>query len=254
MDSASLIARGARVLGGIETPGHVVVEGRIEGPIRAGGDVTVARGAVALGEIRAWRARIEGVVIGNVIARERVELADGGRIVGDLCAPVVEVEPGGEIEGKIDRRVPDADERPSEPRAALRPVGTKVRRPLPPLAPSGASEARQANGASEARQANGASEAREASEASEPRGHRDAPRADADDPSDPGAETIPGAPRPWALPQARDPLLAAHADDTDAVASSEAAREPHLGRVVPRAPRPGARPLVRRRERNQEDS
>jgi cytoskeletal protein CcmA (bactofilin family) len=134
MDGGSWIAREAKVVGLVETPGHLVIAGRLEGSVRAGGDVTVERGAVAVAEVRAWRVRVEGVVIGDVIAREAIEVAAGARVVGDLCAPSIELEAGAELEGKIDRRLPAADERPGagEPASGVMRATQPIRRPARP--------------------------------------------------------------------------------------------------------------------------
>jgi cytoskeletal protein CcmA (bactofilin family) len=140
MDGGSLIARDARVGGQIDTSGHLVVSGRVEGAIRAGGDVTVERGGVVVapGEVRAWRIRIEGTVIGNVIARDRVEVAAGARVVGDLCAPSIELDADAQLEGRIDRRLPDAEELPGAEAPARAPVrvGQPLRRPARPPTPT----------------------------------------------------------------------------------------------------------------------
>jgi cytoskeletal protein CcmA (bactofilin family) len=100
--TTTLIARRTRVGGPIDTEGDVVVEGRVEGSIRAGGSVTVGPSGVALSDLVVGRAVVLGIVIGDVTATERVDVAAGARVVGDVRAPTVAVVPPGTIEGKID--------------------------------------------------------------------------------------------------------------------------------------------------------
>lgn len=116
--STTLIAQRTRVGGRIETDGDVVVEGRVEGSISAGGRVTVAESGVAVAQIQAARAEIEGVVIGDVLAAERIGVAAGARVVGDLRAPDVSLANGATVDGKVDRRSADRDTWSRRPRPA----------------------------------------------------------------------------------------------------------------------------------------
>lgn len=157
MEAPTHVAAGSRISGQVETSGDVRVDGRVEGNIRAGGTVTIASGGVAVAEIHATRAEVRGCVIGNVIAGDRIEVASGARVVGDLRAPAVEIEPGATIEGRIDRRLPDAEGeagsrttarlrglpllRPSRPMVAL-PGAEERPRPPPPAPPVPATRAR----------------------------------------------------------------------------------------------------------------
>jgi len=65
-------------------------------------------------------ARISGVMVGNVVAEERVEIAPDGRMVGDLTAPKIIINDGAAFRGRIDMQNFDEaqDGRPkSEPSA-----------------------------------------------------------------------------------------------------------------------------------------
>src|SRR5215475_14620423 len=92
--STTLIASRTRVGGRIETDGDVVIEGRTEGSVAAGGRVTVAESGVVIAQIEATRAEIDGVVIGDVICVERISVSAGARVVGDLRAPDVAIAHG----------------------------------------------------------------------------------------------------------------------------------------------------------------
>ncbi len=45
-------------------------------------------------------ARINGTVVGNIKARERIELGSSARVIGDLHTPALTVQPGALFEGK----------------------------------------------------------------------------------------------------------------------------------------------------------
>src|SRR5688572_10144562 len=126
----TVVARHARINGRIEVDGPVVVDGRVEGAIRAS-SVTVTAGGVVLAEIQTRVAEIHGVVIGNVVAAERIDVMAGARVVGDLRAPEVALAAGAAIEGRVDRAPPAAPEPAVDERPTLRARGP-MRRPTRP--------------------------------------------------------------------------------------------------------------------------
>ena len=85
--TTTLIAKRTRVGGRIETHGDVMVEGRVEGSIVAAGTVTIGVSGVAVSDIHAGRAVILGIVIGDIEASERIDVAASARIVGDVRSP-----------------------------------------------------------------------------------------------------------------------------------------------------------------------
>jgi cytoskeletal protein CcmA (bactofilin family) len=101
--STTLIARRTRVVGRIETHGDVLVEGRIEGSIVAGGCVTIGVSGVAVSDIRSSRTVVLGIVIGNIEASEHIDVAAGARIVGDVVGPTVSAANLGAIEGRVEQ-------------------------------------------------------------------------------------------------------------------------------------------------------
>jgi cytoskeletal protein CcmA (bactofilin family) len=131
--SQTLIPARARVAGRIETDGDVIVVGRVEGSIHAGGVVIVAPSGVAVAEIGATRADVQGVVIGNIVGIERIDVAPGARVVGDLRAPEVQIAAEATIEGRVDRLSATIDE--SLMLAPVRPTlraRAKIARPTRP--------------------------------------------------------------------------------------------------------------------------
>jgi cytoskeletal protein CcmA (bactofilin family) len=100
--TTTLIAKRTRVGGLIETEGDVVVEGRVEGTIRAGGCVTIGVSGVAVSDVEAARAMVLGILIGNCTALDRIDVAASARIIGDVRAPAVVVAATGLVEGTIE--------------------------------------------------------------------------------------------------------------------------------------------------------
>jgi cytoskeletal protein CcmA (bactofilin family) len=131
----TVVARRTKIGGRIETEGTVLVEGRVEGSIRAADTVVIAQSGLVIAEVEGGTVEVRGIVIGNITATRRIAVTPGARVVGDLRGPEIAVAADATVEGKIDRtggaRTPKA---PSarEPRPTLR-----LRPPtLHPVAPA----------------------------------------------------------------------------------------------------------------------
>ena len=79
-----------------------VIEGRVEGRVELKNHhLTVGPNGDVQGEIAAKQVTIVGRVSGNVVATERIELCDTGRLEGDLHTPRLLVQEGARVNGKI---------------------------------------------------------------------------------------------------------------------------------------------------------
>ena len=140
-----IIGEHIRIQGTIESLGEgsedVVVRGRIEGTVRVEGALVIDAGAWVLAEVHARRVTILGTVRGNVTARESIELARTGRMVGDARAPQVTVAAGASFRGRMGMgELPEGDVEPP-PFAARAALTATVAAPAPGLTPTAASVA-----------------------------------------------------------------------------------------------------------------
>ena len=128
----TVIPRGTRVEGLIQTSNDLVVEGEVDGRIEIGGTLTVAAGGSCRAGVRALAAPNAGAVLGDVVCSAAVAVEAGGRVVGNLRAPEVEVSADALVDGAVDLLPPDPSPQPVRrvPAAAR---GPGVRRPSPPL-------------------------------------------------------------------------------------------------------------------------
>jgi len=127
----TLIPRGTRVDGLVETAGDITVEGRMDGRIDIGGLLVVAAGATCRASVRARQARIAGEVMGDVVCSGTIEVLPGGRVVGDLRAPEIEVDAKAFVDGRVDL-LPPQPEAIAVQRARVSARGPGVSRPSPP--------------------------------------------------------------------------------------------------------------------------
>jgi cytoskeletal protein CcmA (bactofilin family) len=98
----SVIGPGRESVGRVEVRDDLRIEGRIEGTVSVRGEVVVSdRGSVE-GEIEADDIVIEGRMDGQLKARGSARFRSGCRMHGDVRSPVVELEEGGALDGRIE--------------------------------------------------------------------------------------------------------------------------------------------------------
>lgn len=97
----TFIASSARIVGSIAGRGAYVCCGTIEGDCDIDGNLTLADGGRWKGTIKATDVVVGGTVEGDVIARQRIEVARTARITGSLSGKAIAVAEGAVIEGAI---------------------------------------------------------------------------------------------------------------------------------------------------------
>jgi cytoskeletal protein CcmA (bactofilin family) len=98
----SLIAADLTIEGKIEGSGHVRIAGRFKGDVNVQGDLTIEAGAKLSGGVRAKRVIIAGELEGNIDGAVRVELLEGGVLIGDVKAGSLTVAAGSRMRGQAD--------------------------------------------------------------------------------------------------------------------------------------------------------
>ena len=96
---AAFIHEGSEIEGKYSFSGTLMLNGRLRGEITSNDCLIVGEKGIVNATIRVGVAVIDGEVVGNVTASERVELRGKARVYGDIEAPVVTVEAGVLFEG-----------------------------------------------------------------------------------------------------------------------------------------------------------
>jgi cytoskeletal protein CcmA (bactofilin family) len=93
----------------LQIKGHVTggedlqIDGKIDGPITLRGhQLTVGATAQLNSEIHASEVIVYGKVVGNVHARDRVDVKTDGSIVGDISTARISIEDGAHFKGRIE--------------------------------------------------------------------------------------------------------------------------------------------------------
>ena len=75
----------------------------VEGPITLRGHgLTVGPGAQLTSEVHAAQATIYGKIVGNLHARERVDIKKDGSVIGDIATARISIEDGAHFKGRIE--------------------------------------------------------------------------------------------------------------------------------------------------------
>lgn len=98
----SLIASDLTIEGKIEGAGHIRIAGRFKGDVNVQGDLTLDAGAKLTGSVRARKVVVAGELEGNIDGAQRVELLQGGVLVGDVKAGNLTVAAGARMRGQVD--------------------------------------------------------------------------------------------------------------------------------------------------------
>lgn len=107
----SLIGQNTEMSGNVSFSGGFHVDGKVKGNIssdEASSVLTLSDHGVIEGEVRVPNIILNGTVIGDVYASERVELASNAKVVGNVYYNLIEMAMGAEVNGNL---VHQADKR-----------------------------------------------------------------------------------------------------------------------------------------------
>ncbi|MBP7147126.1 MAG: polymer-forming cytoskeletal protein [Acidobacteria bacterium] len=120
MDTRSaIIGPSIHVKGEIIGNEDLVVEGKVEGTIRLKDHhLTIGKSANIQATVEVKSIRVEGHVQGDVMAGERVELATGSVLQGDIAAPRIVIAEGARFKGSVDMGSGQPEPAPARPAMA----------------------------------------------------------------------------------------------------------------------------------------
>ena len=118
----TLIHRSVIVHGDLEFAGGLHVDGRIAGNVRADPDIrsllSMSETGRVDGSVEASSVVLNGAVMGDIRASERVVLGATARVHGNVYYGVIEMALGAEISGKLVRLMPPPDARVKQHQAS----------------------------------------------------------------------------------------------------------------------------------------
>ena len=96
----TIIADDVEINGSFKCSGSIKMAGKINGDVTTAGDISVEKGAAIKGTVMAASVVVLGMIKGNILAKERIELKGTARVSGDIKARRLVVEEGVSLVGK----------------------------------------------------------------------------------------------------------------------------------------------------------
>jgi cytoskeletal protein CcmA (bactofilin family) len=94
-----MVNRGQKFIGVIKGAENYLVKGQVEGRSDLRGVLMLSEGALWQGDITADIVVIRGTVVGNILARHKIEISGSARISGKVESPLIAVAKGALIKG-----------------------------------------------------------------------------------------------------------------------------------------------------------
>jgi cytoskeletal protein CcmA (bactofilin family) len=131
-DTNTVVGQTILIKGNLEGQEDLTVQGRIEGSLHLTKTLIVEPSGIVKAEISVCNAIISGIMVGNLIATDSVEITETGRMVGDIRAPRVIITEGAVFKGQVDMGDLGQARPPSETRKPVgRPVPVAGKKPFP---------------------------------------------------------------------------------------------------------------------------
>jgi len=112
---------GISVVGNVKGSHNLYLNGQFEGTIDLTALLLVGKTGKLKGKVKAQYVIIEGEVEGKVVAREKVELRDGGKYKGEILAPAVMISDSSFFDGKVQMLKEEGEEKEKEEEEAVTP-------------------------------------------------------------------------------------------------------------------------------------
>jgi cytoskeletal protein CcmA (bactofilin family) len=101
--SSARLGAGLQIKGQLTGSEDLQIDGKVDGPITLRGhELTVGPSAQLNSEIHAGEVVVYGKVVGNVHARDRVDVKKDGSVTGDISTARISIEDGAHFKGRIE--------------------------------------------------------------------------------------------------------------------------------------------------------
>src|SRR5215510_7915701 len=97
----TIIGPGTSVSGDIESGGFTRVDGNVLGDVKAKGRVVIGERARMKSNVSGTLITVGGVVVGNVLASERLIILSTGLVMGDIITRRIQADEGCLIHGRV---------------------------------------------------------------------------------------------------------------------------------------------------------
>jgi cytoskeletal protein CcmA (bactofilin family) len=103
--ASTVIGAGIVIEGEIVTEEDVTIHGVVRGKVESKDAVSIEQGSTVEADVAGTEVSVAGQLTGNVTATERVVIATGARMVGDVKAARFTIQDGAQFKGHVDMDV-----------------------------------------------------------------------------------------------------------------------------------------------------
>ena len=118
MTNRTLIGNSVTIRGDITSDENLQIEGIVDGSIESNNDVIVGHEGRVNATIRAVNIIIQGKVVGDVAASNRVELAPSAMLQGNIRSPKLSIAETAKFRGSVDMRPKEATKEKEKEKSA----------------------------------------------------------------------------------------------------------------------------------------
>ena len=97
----TIIAPGTTLIGDLCAEGVVKVEGTVQGTVRTSAELLIGRGGIVKGDVYAPEVVVGGEINGGIQGQLRVEIQAGALVQGDILTERIFIAEGGRVNGQI---------------------------------------------------------------------------------------------------------------------------------------------------------
>jgi cytoskeletal protein CcmA (bactofilin family) len=90
------------IRGRLKCSEDLVIKGRVDAEITSSKSLHIENSGIVKANIFVQDVTVNGVLVGNITAQRRTEIAADGRVVGDIVTPKLVIRDGASIRGRID--------------------------------------------------------------------------------------------------------------------------------------------------------
>ena len=108
-DETTVITAGVYLNGMVKGTADIILHGGLQGNIELSGMLFVGKSGKIHGEINATNVVVEGEVEGIIKATEKVEIREGGKCKGDIFTPMIALSENAYFEGNVSMGVEDRE-------------------------------------------------------------------------------------------------------------------------------------------------
>ena len=99
--AAGVIGKGLLIRGELHGEEDLIIEGTVEGTISMEKSLTIETEGKIKADIETQDITVHGEGIGNLVARNKITIHEGAKIIGDIQAPRIELDDGAYYKGNI---------------------------------------------------------------------------------------------------------------------------------------------------------